>query len=217
MTTGIAYIRILCQYLVVPLLSSEADNGCERVRAVHDYALWSLQDQAAASIARSLGWAVMPDVVGERAVSIVANMTCTGRSALAFQTIHDIAECFSVSVAATRILALAGTASRGPPYRPPDPRRRRRPTAAACPCAGPGRRCRRACRRRSQTSSPSGCAALPLAASARAARLRSLRAFRVPAPSAARPARAGAASVLPQLSVSALPTAFVDFLAVDFE
>ena len=49
---------------------------------MHDYALWTLLDPAAAAIARGLAWAVMPDVIGQRAAAIVANMTCAGRSKL---------------------------------------------------------------------------------------------------------------------------------------
>ena len=63
------------------LQNTGANKGCERAKAVHEYALWVLRDPSAADIARSLGWAVMPDAVGQRAAAIVNNMTCTGRSA----------------------------------------------------------------------------------------------------------------------------------------
>jgi hypothetical protein len=68
------------QYIIVPLSSTDADDSCERVRAVHDYTLWTLLDPRAAAIARGLAWAVMPQIISEREAAIVASMNCTGRS-----------------------------------------------------------------------------------------------------------------------------------------
>ena len=68
--------------MVIPLASSEAANGCDKVRAVHDYVAWIVSDSAAAEAAQGMSWAVIPDIISTQALATINNMTCTGRSGL---------------------------------------------------------------------------------------------------------------------------------------
>jgi hypothetical protein len=61
------------QYVVVPLQG----NDCFKSRAVFDYVSWILEHPEAATIAESLEWAVMPNMVSQHAMRILENMTCT--------------------------------------------------------------------------------------------------------------------------------------------
>ena len=72
---------------MIPLASSDSENSCDRVRAVHDYVQWILTDAEAALDAQAISWAIIPDMIARHALAIVDNMTCTGRSQLPLQTL----------------------------------------------------------------------------------------------------------------------------------
>jgi hypothetical protein len=62
--------------LVLQLKNDEPVAGCERMKAVQDYAAWVLGNPKAASIARGLHFAEMPLKLSQRGQQLLQNMTC---------------------------------------------------------------------------------------------------------------------------------------------
>eukprot|EP00961_Rhodomonas_salina_P060153 807691-Rhodomonas_salina.3 len=67
------------QYILVPLNATEAEDGCDEMKALYDYVRWLLTDELASSIAKELSFATMPNIIAEKALDILDNMKCTDR------------------------------------------------------------------------------------------------------------------------------------------
>lgn len=67
------------QYMIVPTLGSEAEDGCANMRAVYDYVQFIIEDEEASAIARDLGFAPLPTTVRKDTKAVLDQMTCMDR------------------------------------------------------------------------------------------------------------------------------------------
>ena len=67
------------QYLIVPRVTDDIGDSCDRMKAVQDYAEWILTDSQVRTLATAAQWAQMPQKISKAARQIVLSMTCQAR------------------------------------------------------------------------------------------------------------------------------------------